>query len=456
MSTITALCTPQAMGALAVIRISGPDAATILSRCWRGKKPTSFHTHTAHLGYITSQDGTEIDQVVSTYFKGPNSFTGEDTIEISCHGSIWIQQAIINRLIEAGATPAAPGEFSQRAFMNRRIDLAEAEAVADLIASTSHASQRLAMSQMKGEFSARLRSLRQQLLQLLSLLELELDFSEEDVEFADRTELLRLTTQATETVDHLAESFSLGQAIKEGIPIVIAGATNTGKSTLLNYLLKQDKAIVSDIHGTTRDIIEDTFQHRGLLYRIIDTAGLRHTTDPIEYLGIQRTHQAINRASLVIWLSDANTSHHPDSADNKLLSSNTKEIRLISKADLIPTSERIPGLHYISAKTGEGIEQLLNDIHSIFSHEAQSHDIIITNARHHHALRQASAPLHRVQALLRNTCAAPHYPEAYTDSSTPLIAEEIREAISHLAEITGDITTTDLLTNIFSHFCIGK
>lgn len=327
------------------------------------------------------------------------------------------------------------------------------------------------MSQMKGEFSAQIRELRTQLVNLLSLLELELDFSEEEVEFANRKQLLQQTSTTADVVDKLAQSFSIGQALKEGIPIVIAGATNTGKSTLLNRLLHQNKAIVSDIHGTTRDIIEDRFQHKGIQYRLIDTAGLRHTDDPIENLGIDRTHEAIDQAGLVLWMISAEEGnpHLSDENGKNINLANRCVIPVINKTDLlapdvdcIPLPEELEQLHPqpISAKTGKGIEQLLERIHEIFSRKASEHDIIITNARHLHALQQASLPLHNAIEMLKKseqTTAA--WSNGYNIScSEPseIIAEEIRTAVRHLAEITGDITTDTLLQNIFENFCIGK
>lgn len=287
-----------------MVRLSGPDALKIADLAWKGAKLSSVVSHTAHLGQILDSDGSALDSAVATVFVGPNSFTGEDTVEFSVHGSRWIQRHVVDRLVQLGATPAGPGEFTQRAFINGRLDLAQAEAVADIIASSSRAAHRLAMQQLNGSFSRRLNQLRESLVELASLLELELDFSEEEVEFADREKLRRITDETLALIDRLASTYESGRAFKEGVPVAIAGAPNAGKSTLLNCLLGDDKAIVSDIPGTTRDLIEDTREINGILFRFIDTAGLRETDDTVESIGIERARRAIGKSAITLWLID--------------------------------------------------------------------------------------------------------------------------------------------------------
>ncbi len=308
MQTIVAISTPYGTGGIAVVRLSGSDALEIADRAWRGKPLSSVPSHTAHLGTITADDsGAALDQAVATVFRAPNSFTGEDTVEFSVHGSKWIQRQVVERLVSLGAVPAGPGEFTQRAFMNGRMDLAQAEGVADLIAASSRAAHRLAMSQVSGGFSTRLNQLRERLIELASLLELELDFSEEDVEFADRTRLREIADETLALIERLVSTYDSGRAFKEGVPVAIAGRPNAGKSTLLNALLGEDKAIVSDVPGTTRDVIEDTREINGILFRFYDTAGLRDTDDTVERIGIDRARDAISRAAIVLWVIDAST-----------------------------------------------------------------------------------------------------------------------------------------------------
>ena len=302
--TIAAVATPAGSGGIAVIRMSGPGAPAVLARCWRGAPPRDFRSHTVHLGWIVDAGGAEIDQVLATLFRSPRSYTGEDVVEISVHGSPWIQRAVLHRLVECGARAAAPGEFTRRAFMNGRLDLAQAEGVADLIAASSRAAARLAASQLRGDFSRRLEEMRGRLVDLGSLLELELDFSEEDVEFADRGRLVALTEELRALVGRLASSYKAGNAFKNGIPVAIAGIPNAGKSTLLNALIGEEKAIVSDIPGTTRDVIEDTVEIGGILFRFYDTAGLRESDDVIENLGVQRARRKIEEAAIVLHLID--------------------------------------------------------------------------------------------------------------------------------------------------------
>lgn len=449
--TIAAIATPHGIGAIALIRISGRKAIEIVNSAWKGTSLITAKSHTAHLGYIVNASGQTIDQVVATIYRNPKSFTGEDTIEIACHGSLWIQKELLNELIRRGCRPAKGGEFSQRAFINGKIDLAEAEGIADLIASSSQAAHRVAISQMKGEFSAKLSSLRTQLLNFVSLIELELDFAEEEVEFADRTQLITLANDVKTIVDNLADSFSIGTTLKKGIPVAIAGVTNVGKSTLLNRLLHEEKAIVSNIHGTTRDFVEDTTEINGILFRFIDTAGLRDTTDIVENIGIERATQKIKDAAYILWLIDPIADLAPQisrlNATAAGLLQNQKILVIINKSD-IATADFQQLKKYetiqISAKTGEGIKTLETHLSHTFAQETQKHDIIITNARHYQALIKASETLQR--AILGLTDGLPG----------DLVSQDIRECMHHLGEITGEISTDDLLGNIFANFCIGK
>ncbi|MBQ1184563.1 MAG: tRNA uridine-5-carboxymethylaminomethyl(34) synthesis GTPase MnmE, partial [Muribaculaceae bacterium] len=378
-------------------------------------------------------------------------FTGEDVVEIAAHGSTWIQNEIINELVRHGCRPARGGEFSQRAFLNGKVDLAEAEGIADLIASSSRAAHHIAMSQMKGEFSFKLSTLRGQLLNFVSLLELELDFSEEEVEFADRSQLISLATEIKTIVDNLADSFSIGASIKEGIPIAIAGVTNVGKSTLLNRLLRDDKAIVSDVHGTTRDFVEDTMQINGILFRFIDTAGLRDTDDIVENIGIQRAEKKIKDASLILWVIDPTSDIAPQlerlNAADSQLSEHQQLIVIVNKADVDTLDNSLLARHdviHLSAKTGQGITDLESKLTDIFRTQTDRHDIIVTNARHYQALLSASEALSRALDALN------------INLPGDLVSQDIRQAMYHLGEITGEISTDDLLGNIFANFCIGK
>ena len=449
--TIAAIATAPGMGGIAVIRVSGKDAVAIVSTIWKGKDLTTLISHTAHLGHIVSDTGDIIDQVVVTLYRAPRSFTGEDVVEIAAHGSTWIQNEIINELVRHGCRPARGGEFSQRAFLNGKVDLAEAEGIADLIASSSRAAHRIAMSQMKGEFSSKLSTLRGQLLNFVSLLELELDFSEEEVEFADRTQLISLATEIKTIVDNLADSFSIGASIKEGIPIAIAGVTNVGKSTLLNRLLRDDKAIVSDVHGTTRDFVEDTMQINGILFRFIDTAGLRDTDDIVENIGIQRAEKKIKDASLILWVIDPTSDIAPQlerlNAADSQLSEHQQLIVIVNKADVATLDHSLLARHdviHLSAKTGQGITDLESKLTDIFRTQTDRHDIIVTNARHYQALLSASEALSRALDALN------------INLPGDLVSQDIRQAMYHLGEITGEISTDDLLGNIFANFCIGK
>lgn len=451
--TIAAIATPAGQGGIAVIRVSGRDAFDIVQKMWRGKPLAQCASHTAHLGNILQEDGSVLDQAVITLFRAPNSFTGEDTVEISVHGSRWIQREALNQLMRCGAKPAGPGEFSQRAFANGRMDLAQTEAVADLIAAESRAAHRLALSQMSGAFSRKLNELREQLIHFGSLLELELDFSEEDVEFADRTQLINSAKETLAVVQRLALSYKSGRAFKEGVPVAIAGAPNVGKSTLLNRLLDCDKAIVSDIPGTTRDVIEDTREIGGILFRFIDTAGLRDTADTVERIGIERAKEHIDRAAVTLWLVDPTQPLEAQLA-SITAPSEGKRFVILTKSDLSDDAvtnqilAALPGscpVISISAKTGSGIDELEAAlVRTATTEHNPENELIVTNARHYEALTAGAEALQRVLTGLQ------------TGIPTDFVAQDVREALYHLGLVTGAVTTADLLTSIFSHFCIGK
>lgn len=449
--TVVAVSTPPGRGGIAVVRVSGTDSLSIFSKAWRGAIPEEMESHTVHLGWIVDSSGADIDQVVVTIYRAPNSYTGEDVVEISCHGSPWIQQTIVNRLIESGASPAAGGEFTRRAFLNGRLDLAQAEGVADMIAASSAASARLAASQLRGDFSKQLEALRQKLIDLGSLLELELDFSEEDVVFADRTELINLTETILKTVRRLASSYRAGNVFKNGIPVAIAGIPNAGKSTLLNALIGEDKAIVSDIAGTTRDVIEDTAEIGGLLFRFYDTAGLRESDDTIESIGIERARRKISEAYIVVRVIDPTSDAGSQMQEFPELQPETKMIDVIGKKDLIEshgpkvTKTIFENPVLLSAKTGEGMELLKERLMTLATSEFNpEQELVVTNARHYEALLQAEGPLDRLLEGLR--CGI----------SADFLAQDLREAEHHLGTITGAVTSTDLLHAIFARYCIGK
>ena len=455
METICALATAPG-GAIGIIRISGPQALEILSRVFRGKGDVqTFSANTIHYGHILS--GTEVvDEVMVSIFRAPHSYTGEDAVEISCHGSRYVLNKVLALLIENGCRQAGPGEFTQRAYLNGKMDLSQAEAVADLIASTNKATHQMAMSQLRGNFSSQLAQLREQLLKLTSLLELELDFSDhEDLEFADRSELLDLTKTIDSHITRLAHSFETGQALKSGIPVAIVGKTNVGKSTLLNALLKDDRAIVSNVHGTTRDTIEDTIDINGVTFRFIDTAGIRQTTDEVEQIGITRTYADIEKARIILWLIDA-TPAPEELQDMQERCSDKSLIIIINKIDkqekdsanklfsnLQPlTSHPLS----ISAKFGTNLNELESAIYQAANIPAlQENDVIVTNARHYDALTRAQAHLQRVlEGMSQNI-------------SGDLLSEDLRLVIDTLAEITGgQITPNEVLGNIFKNFCVGK
>ena len=457
--TICAVSTAPGAGGIAVIRISGPEAIAICNTIFvpriTGKDLLSQKAYTLRYGSIR-RNKELIDDVLVALFRAPHSFTGEDTVEITCHGSVYIQQQIMQLLIESGCRSALPGEYTQRAFMNGKMDLSQAEAVADLIASTSAGQHRLALNQMRGGFSHELKNLREQLLHITSLMELELDFSDhEELEFADRSELSTLATHIETVISRLANSFSVGNAIKNGVPVAIIGETNAGKSTLLNVLLNEDKAIVSDIHGTTRDIIEDTVSLGGITFRFIDTAGIRETHDAIESIGIERTFQKLDQADIVLWMIDAaDASLQITQLSEKILprSEGKQLILVFNKADLLTdrqfkTTDLPDNVQsiFISAKKREHIDEL-QDLLIQAAHipSLSSNDVIVTNIRHYEALTHALDSIHRVQEGLS------------ANLSGDFISQDLRECIFHLSDIVGEVTTDQVLGNIFERFCIGK
>lgn len=457
---IAAISTPAGMGGIAIIRLSGSGCIELVDKIFKSpskKLLKDQKPNTIHFGIIL-KDGEILDEVLVSIFKKPHSFTGEDSIEISCHGSTYIQQNILKLLFENGATIAKPGEFTQRAFANGKMDLSQAESVADLIASTSASTHRLALNQMRGGISDKLIELRNKLLDFTSLIELELDFSEEDVEFANRENLKALANDIETHIKKLADSFSLGNAIKTGIPVAIVGETNTGKSTLLNLLLHEEKAIISDIHGTTRDVIEDTINIKGITFRLIDTAGIRETQDEIENIGIERTFKKLEQASIVLWLVDAETDNeHTLSLANKILPmvKDKKLILIFNKVDAVSTDRKsikdnllkdeLPDRIFISAKYNDGIDKLEDKLIEVANiPDFGGQDIIITNLRHYEALAKALKAIQRINEGLD------------LNISGDFLAQDIRECMHYLGEITGQISTDEILGNIFGKFCIGK
>lgn len=457
--TICAISTPAGTGGIAVIRMSGRDAFAITDKVWKGKSIAAATTHTAHLGLINDPDTDEvIDQAVATIFRGPHSFTGDDTVELSIHGSRWIQRRVLTILQSQGARLALPGEFTRRAYTTGHLDLAEAEAVADVIAASSQAAHRLAMSQLRGEYSKHIAGLRAELVDLTALLELELDFSEEDLEFASRTRLNELASSIHIQLSRLADSYKAGANIKDGIPVAIIGPTNAGKSSLLNALLNDERAIVSDIHGTTRDIVEDTIEIGPYLIRFRDTAGLRTTTDTIENIGIERSQAAARSASVVIYMVDPLAATDVANISNSLDGIAQSDVIIaVNKADIAPTeatetaktlAEAFPSatLLTISAKERTTLASLCEAI--LYHIETQvpdsENDVIVTNARHAEALRNAADAASAVSQAI--------------DAGLPadLIAQDLRATIHYLSSITGEITPTEVLSTIFSRFCIGK
>lgn len=453
--TICALATAPG-GALGIIRISGPQTLEILSHVFT-KNLSDAQPNTIHYGHIVEHDATSqhlstIDEVLVSVFRAPHSYTGEESAEISCHGSRYILNKVLALLIGNGCRQANPGEFTQRAFLNGKMDLSQAEAVADLIASGNKATHQIAMNQLRGHFSSELARLREQLLKLTSLIELELDFSDhEDLEFADRNELLDIANKINNRITSLAHSFETGQALKSGIPVAIIGKTNVGKSTLLNRLLHDDRAIVSSIHGTTRDTIEDTIDINGVTFRFIDTAGIRQTTDEIEQIGIQRTYSAIEKARIVLWIIDSN----PLSEDIQEILEHTNDKSLIiirNKIDIQTTTNTITTLTDkpiidISAKNGTNIDKLEKAIFEAANiPELSEQDVIVTSARQYYSLINAQDNLSRVLSGLE------------LNLPGDIIAEDLRLVLDNLADITGQgrIVTNEVLANIFTNFCVGK
>jgi tRNA modification GTPase len=462
--TICALATPHGMGAIAVVRVSGPQAIPIVASLFQqnGKslEMSKIVSHKAYHGHLIN-NGELLDEVLVTFFKAPHSFTGEDSAEISVHGSVFVQQKLLQVLIAHGCRMAEAGEFTRRAFVNRKFDLAQAEAIADLISSESEAAHRIAINQLKGGFSKELQVLRSKLLEMTSLMELELDFSEEDIEFADRSQLKALLEETLAHVNRLKDSFRLGNAIKNGVPVAIVGQTNTGKSTLLNALLGEDRAIVSDIAGTTRDTIEETLNIDGTLFRFIDTAGIRDTEETIEKIGIERSYRKMGEANIVIGMLDATNDYESMfSSANEVVSKVDLEhqqlILCINKVDtLADQGEALLGqlrqdldndkimVICLSAKHGFG----LNDLYNALKHSqplSYPDATLVTNVRHYEALTHASEALLHVKEGLE------------TNIPTDLVSQDLREAIHYLGTITGEITTNEVLGSIFSRFCIGK
>ncbi len=460
--TILALATASGTGAIAIVRLSGKKAISLVDTQFKsvsGKKLKQQSSHTIHLGHIV--DGKrELDEVLVSIFKSPNSYTGENVVEVSCHGSPYIQQEIIQLFLRNGCRIANPGEFTLRAFLNGKLDLSQAEAVADLIASDSEASHQIAMQQMRGGFSSEIKLLRDELLNFASLIELELDFAEEDVEFANRDKFQDLISRISTVLKRLIDSFAVGNVIKNGIPIAIVGEPNVGKSTLLNVLLNEDRAIVSHIAGTTRDTIEDEIIIGGINFRFIDTAGIRETKDEVESIGIKRTFDKISQAQVVIYLFDAGLISENESVLNNLLSEIQKiknkfplkpilivanKIDVLNKSQLAKLGSLIPGLLFLSAKEHIGIDVIHDKLLEFVNTGAlRNNDTIITNSRHYDALLKALEEIKKVQDGLDSRL------------SGDLLAIDIRQALYHFGEITGEITSDDLLGNIFANFCIGK
>ncbi|HEY5510405.1 MAG TPA: tRNA uridine-5-carboxymethylaminomethyl(34) synthesis GTPase MnmE [Prolixibacteraceae bacterium] len=459
--TICAISTPAGTGGIAVIRLSGDQALPVADRIFYspviGKKLADQQANTLHFGSIMKGKET-LDEVVIGLFRAPHSYTGEDVVEISCHGSRFIQQQILELLIQEGAVLAQPGEFTQRAFLNGKMDLSQAEAVADLISSGSAAAHRVAINQMRGGFATEIGLLRDQLLHFITLIELELDFSEEDVEFADRTQLIELSQKIETLIGKLTDSFRLGNALKNGIPVAIVGETNVGKSTLLNALLNEEKAIVSDIHGTTRDVIEDVVNLNGVLFRFFDTAGLRHTTDTIESMGIERSYRKLEQASIVLLVLDLTsplekTLTRIDKIRKKI--TDQQLILVANKSDLATEEIRKElyglalksneSLVFIAAKSKENLSELIGKMQaSLSTDRVNPEDVIVTNIRHYEALTKALEAIKRTIAGLQSNI------------SGEFLSQDIRECLHYLGSITGQITTDEVLANIFKNFCIGK
>ncbi|MBR6142370.1 MAG: tRNA uridine-5-carboxymethylaminomethyl(34) synthesis GTPase MnmE [Bacteroidaceae bacterium] len=445
--TICALATPPG-GAIAIIRVNGPDSIAITGSIF-SKSLDKAEGNTLHFGQIVDVEGKELDEVLVSVFRAPHSYTGEDSTEISCHGSSYIIQNLLESLIWAGARQAEPGEFTMRAFLNGKLDLSQAEAVADLIASSTQVTHQMAISQMRGQFSQELKDLQGQLLHLTSLLELELDFNDQDVEFANRQQLVELMDKIDEHISQLADSFQTGNAIKNGIPVAIIGAPNVGKSTLLNTLVGEERAIVSNIQGTTRDLIEDTIQIGGITFRFIDTAGIRSTQSKLERMGIERSMQAAEKAKIILLLTESNVPFPDiDFRDDQIV------LQVINKCDMsLPSTSylyhRQPTgrLFHISAATGDGVDVLRQALvnESSMPTNLGTTYTVVTNVRHYNALCQALQALQRAKQAFAN-----HTP-------TDLVAEDLRQCLHFIGEITGsEITSDDVLKSIFSSFCVGK
>ncbi len=452
--TIVALATPPGIGAIGVIRLSGSSAIDIANKLFPSKDLLKQSSHTLHVGYLKNEDEI-IDEVVISIYKTPTSYTAEDVVEISCHGSSFVQQQVIQTIISNGARLAKPGEFTQRAFLNGKLDLTQAEAVADLIASNTLASKNAALNNIRGGFSELLKNLREQLIQFSSLIELELDFSEEDVEFADRKKFIALIEQLAASTKKLLDSFELGNVVKNGVSVAIVGKPNAGKSTLLNTLLNDNRAIVSEIAGTTRDTIEEVININGILFRLIDTAGIReHSTDTIENMGVLKSLQKIKEADIVLYLFDVNTTESDDleMIQKDLEEQNKKFILVANKYDIIDEGESlfrlttsIKDVQYISAKKTIGIEELKNQLFlSVTDNQIHTENIIVTNLRHYEALQKVAQSLSDITAGIKNNI------------SGDLLAFDMRHCLYYLGEITGEITNEDRLDYIFSKFCIGK
>ena len=460
--TIVALATPSGAGAIAVIRLSGTEAIAMADSCFKSVKSkkllTNQKTHTIHLGHIIDGNKT-IDEVLVSVFKNPNSYTGENVVEISCHGSNYIQQEIIQLFLRKGCRMATAGEFTLRAFLNGKLDLSQAEAVADLISSDNEASHQIAMQQMRGGFSSEIAKLREELMNFASLIELELDFAEEDVEFADRTQFKELVERISFVLKRLIDSFAVGNVIKNGIPVAIVGEPNVGKSTLLNALLNEERAIVSEIAGTTRDTIEDEISIGGIGFRFIDTAGIRETKDVVESIGIKKTFEKIDQAQVVVFLADSNNFKdeffvHTFKIEVEKIKNKypLKPLLIVAnKVDKLNDSQvkilknNIQDIHLLSAKTGLGVEELKDKLLSFVNTGAlRNNDTIITNSRHYDSLLKALGEVEKVKNGLESGL------------SGDLLAIDIRQALYYFGEITGEITNDDLLGNIFANFCIGK
>jgi tRNA modification GTPase len=444
--TICALATPNGVGAIGVIRVSGAKSLEIVGKVF-SRSIQSAASHSAHFGTIRNTQGAIIDEVLVTVFQTGKSFTGEESVEIGCHGSPYIQQQIIQLLLQSGCRMADPGEFTQRAYLNGRMDLSQAEAVADLIAAQSRSAHNIAIKQLRGKFSNKLKELREKLIHFASLVELELDFAEEDVEFADRTELKTLVTDVLHYIERLAQSFELGNAIKNGVPVAIVGEPNTGKSTLLNQLLEDDRAIVSNIAGTTRDVIEETLNIEGILFRLIDTAGIRDNAEEIEALGIERSKEMIRKATVVLCMADSTVDGALGRVESwvETLRQDFPEKKIIPVLNKVDVSEKETDWLAISAKEGTGIDALRNQLVAAVQGDFDvAEETIVSNARHHDALLRTSEALRKALDGLE------------TGVTGDFVAMDIRQAMFELGQITGDISTDDLLGNIFAKFCIGK